>query len=612
MLHLPRVRPVDGAALEAWLHQARLGARLHHPNLAPATEIGVHDQWPYVAVERGLGVTLAEWLQARPRAPHAELIGLACQALEGLAFAHEAGAVHQDLQLHHLLVDERGQLRVAALDIVVESTLAETAFGALAETFGHANASQPPRGADEAKGRLGGAFALEPGLPLASVLDPGHLRARREGAERDVLCVGLLLHQLLAGAPALDEADTGRVVARLPPQGRETVRLPWSTTQPVAEALRAIVNRATDRQPRQRYLAARSLLRALDGWRTAAAEGGGGPLALLLDRLHGVGHLPALPGVGLLAARLTKLEARHATETSERILRDLALSFELLRQVNSAQVRGTQVAGNGPVLTMRRCLALVGVKGVRQAVAALRAWPGPLGEADAAALKQCMDRVRLAGHTAQALRPAGYDGEAVYLIAALQNLGRLLVQYHFGHDAAQIAALMQPIDAGDTDLGAPGTGPPGRPRGEHRRAEHEGAPMTEEGAAFAVLGVDLETLGIAVARHWGLADDVVHMIRRLSPQRPVRQPEGDADLLRLVASAANEAVDAITQLDADRAGAALQTIVQRYGRGLGLTLRELERALQQGRQALQGRQPAAASTATLPTDSVESAATDPG
>ena len=136
--------------------------------------------------------------------------------------------------------------------------------------------------------------------------------------------------------------------------------------------------------------------------------------------------------------------------------------------------------------------------------------------------------------------------------------------------------------------------------------------MTEEGAAFAVLGVDLETLGVAVARHWGLADDVVHMIRRLSPQRPVRQPEGDADLLRLVASAANEAVDAITQLDADKAGAALQAIVQRYGRGLGLTLRELERALQQGRQALQGRQPAAASTATLPTDSVESAATDPG
>lgn len=545
VLHLPRVRPADGAALEAWMHDAHRGARLSHPHLAPVLDIGVQDHWPYIAIDRSLGLTLGEWLAAQAHVAQAEQVGLVCQMLEGLAFAHEAGAAHQDLQRHHLLIDERGSLRVAALDIVVESTLAETVFGAL-----HA------------------------GVGVGSALDPGHLRLRRDAAERDVLCVGLLLHELLAGAPALDEADTGRVVARLPPHGRETVRLPWTTARPVAEPLRAIANRATDRQPRQRYLAARSLLRALDGWRIAEAEDRGGPLALLLDRLHGVGHLPALPGAGRLAARLTKLEDRHAAETSERILRDLALAFELLRHVNTAQVRATQVAGNGPVLTMRRCLALVGVQGVRQSVAALRAWPGPLDESDAAALKQQMDDVRLAGHVAQALRPAGYDAEAVYLIAALQNFGRLLVRYHFARDAAQIAELMHPTAAagGADDLSATG--------------------MNEQSAAHAVLGVDLESLGVAVARHWGLDEDVIHMIRRLSPARPVRKPEGDADLLRTVASAANEAVDAITLADAEHAGAALQAVVQRYGRSLGLTLRELDRALQQGRLAAQGRLPA--------------------
>ncbi len=45
----------------------------------------------------------------------------------------------------------------------------------------------------------------------------------------------------------------------------------------------------------------------------------------------------------------------------------MALSFELLRIVNSAQVRGTQIAGNGPVLTLRRAIALMGVDGVRRA-----------------------------------------------------------------------------------------------------------------------------------------------------------------------------------------------------------------------------------------------------
>lgn len=546
VLSMPRVQPVDAPALDLWLHEARMAARLNHPHLASVAEIGVQDHWPYLALDRALGVTLGEWLQAHPRLTPVEVVELVCQVLRGLAFAHDAGAVHQDLQLHHVLVDEKGHARLAALDIVVETTLRDTAFAPL----------QPHD------------TLAERGATPATALDPAHLRARRDAAERDVLSTGLLLHHLLAGQPALDEADTGRAVARLPPLGRETVRLPWTTPYPIDDALRAVANRATGRQPRQRYLNARTLLRALEGWLEAAAPHGGGPLALLLDRLHSVGHLPALPGVGALAARLAGLESRHTQEMAEPILRDMALSFELLRQVNSAQVQGTQVAGNGPVLSIRRALALLGVNGVRQAALALRAWPGPLNETGAEALKASMERVRLAGYTAQALRPAGYDAEVVYLIAVLQNLGRLLVQYHFPQEAAQIVELMQP-SAGDEEGARPQPG------------------LSEEGASCAVLGVDTESLGAAVARHWGLNDEVIHMIRRLPRNRPVRTPDGDADLLRMAASAANEAVDALTQLPQGDVGPALAAVVQRYARGLSITLRDLTHAVQVARAALQ-------------------------
>ena len=107
-------------------------------------------------------------------------------------------------------------------------------------------------------------------------------------------------------------------------------------------------------------------------------------------------------------------------------------------------------------------------------------------------------------------------------------------------------------------------------------------------ASYAVLGVDAESLGAAVARHWGLNDEVIHMIRRLPLNRPVRSPDGDGDLLRMAASAANEAIDAITQLPAAKVGAALAGVVQRYGRRLGITLRELNDALHSARVALQG------------------------
>jgi len=531
-LTLPRVQPATAAALALWQADAKHAARLNHPNLAHVVEVGVQDHWPYIAVDRALGVTLGERLAAQRQLAPDEAVGWLVQALEGLAFAHEAGLAHGDIQLHQVLVSEQGTVRVMALGASLTA----------AASSDHANDRAMP-------------------------LDPNRLREARASAVRDVLAGGVLLHHLLGGAPALDEPDTGRVIDRLPPQGREMVRLPWSTPQPVPEALRAIANRATTAQERQRYHNARTLLAALNGWREAAAHDSGGALALLIDRLRSVGHLPAAPGVGARVARLAVAEGQRTDEMAEQILQDMGLAFELLRTVNSAQVQGTQIAGNGPVLTIRRAIALLGLKGVRQAAASLRAWPGPLSETHAGALQALMERVRLAGHTAQALRPAGYDPEVMYLIAILQNLGRLMVQYHFPEEADQIRQLMQSAPAAE----------PGEP---------ELPGMTEDAASFAVLGVDVESLGAAVAKHWGLADDVLHMIRRLPTNRPVRVADSDSDMLRLSASAANEAVDAVTQLPPTRVGAALNNVAQRYGRVLSITVKDITEGLQAARGSL--------------------------
>src|SRR5438105_13594 len=111
MLTLPRLQPVGAAALEHWQREARLAARLNHPNLAHVIEVGVQEHWPYIAVDRALGVTMKEWLAEHTLPTPADAVAFVCEALQGLAFAHEAGAAHGDLQLHHLLVSEQGTLR---------------------------------------------------------------------------------------------------------------------------------------------------------------------------------------------------------------------------------------------------------------------------------------------------------------------------------------------------------------------------------------------------------------------------------------------------------------------------------------------------------------------
>jgi eukaryotic-like serine/threonine-protein kinase len=514
VLVLPRVQPADAAALQAWRDTMRQAARIDHPQLAVAIETGVQEGWPFALYEAGDAVTLAEQI-GRQGLPGAEAAQLLTRLLAGLAFAHEAGAVHRDLQPHLVLVKEGGAPKLLGLGVVPLDA-------------GAAEAAEDP-------------------------LDPQRRQALRSAAGRDVLAAGLLLHRLIVGSEGEVGADLAAWIERLPPIGRESLRLPWTLPQPLPEPLRAIANRATDRQERQRYRSARALLRALEGWLQTEA-GSGGPLALLEERVRTAGLLPSAPGAAARAARLALMERERTAELAEVVLEDLALSFEMLRTVNLAQTR-LATAGSGPVLAVRRAIALLGLEGVRRAALTLRAWPGPLSDGGAAALEREIARCKQAARIAIALRPPGYDGEVVYLITLLQRLGTLIVQYHFPDESEQVRRLMQP-------------GPPARD------GDTEEPGMTAAAAAYAVMGADLESIGQAVARQWGLPDEALAMIRRLPQATPVRAADGDDALLRAVASCAHEAVDAL-ELPAPRVQAALAQVASRYARVLGLSARDL-------------------------------------
>ena len=522
VLVMPRTQAADRRELDMQLQAARKALRVTHPGLAVPLEVGDVDRWCYAAYARADTVTLSEHVGASGL-PGQDAARAAVQVLDGLAFAHDAGLAHRDIQSAMVLWSEAAGASLMGLEIA------------------HLAADRVAAAGDQALGI-------------------GALQAQRRDAERDVLAFALVLHHALTGQHAMERDDTSAVIALMPPLGREIVRLPWSTGRTIAEPLRIIANRATDRQVRQRYHSARTLARALEGWYRADAQADGGPLPLLLDRMRQIGPLPSLPGSARRAARLALMERERTSELAEIVLQDPALAFEMLRLVNTAQVRGSVVSGSGPVLTLRRAIALLGLDGVRRAALNLRDWPGPLSEPQSVHLRQAIERAQHSARIAQLLRPAGFDAEVIHLIALLQNLGRLLVHYHFADEATQILRLMHPLPAEE----------PGRP-------DEPGMP--EEAASFAVMGIAIDVIGDTVARHWGLDESVLHMIRRCSRDAPVRTPDNDDDTLRVTASCANEVVDVLT-LEGRAAPAGLQRVAQRYARALGVTVRDLQLAAQ--------------------------------
>jgi non-specific serine/threonine protein kinase len=282
---------------------------------------------------------------------------------------------------------------------------------------------------------------------------------------------------------------------------------------------------------------------------------------LLLDKLQRVGHLPTtLTGLHRFTAG-SGLEAQHASAVSEMVLKDMALSLELVRRVNNALRQSGH--GGETILNLQRAIQMLGLNGLQQAANALKPWPGPLQPVAAELLRQLMARVGKAAQVAQALRPAGYDAEVVHLITVMQNLGRLLLQYHFPDDAQQIRQLMVPP--------------------EPTEDQPHPAPMREQAAAYAVLGCDLDALGSAVARHWGLGDELLQMIRRQPQDAAVHTARNDADTIRLTCSLANELIDALSLPEARRRPA-VEVATRRYAKVLGIGLRDVMDALNPGSQ----------------------------
>ncbi len=93
------------------LSEARMMARLSHPNVLPVYEVGLADGVVFVVMEHIDGSNLRQWLE-QPREPPA-ILAVFAQAGAGLAAAHARGIIHRDFKPENVLIGSDGRARVA-------------------------------------------------------------------------------------------------------------------------------------------------------------------------------------------------------------------------------------------------------------------------------------------------------------------------------------------------------------------------------------------------------------------------------------------------------------------------------------------------------------------
>jgi HD-like signal output (HDOD) protein len=262
-------------------------------------------------------------------------------------------------------------------------------------------------------------------------------------------------------------------------------------------------------------------------------------------------------------------------ELADAVAQDLSLSLELLRQVNTIEFRGL---GGGPVIALSRAVALVGLKGVTEATRQLRLLPD--NSPAVRPLARAVERAAFAGYLSEELLPEGMGSEVAVLAGTMHNLGRLAVAFHYPQESEQIVALMQPSAPGLNDA------------------------MDEQHAAAAVLGCDYAQLGQQLAQAWHVPHDLVAMMATFDAAGHVPRPEGVDAMLRLVANAANEVVDALAQPVTAQRQNALRRVLQRYGRHIDLDERRLQRCINQARLRASRSGPAGARARVREEDSL--------
>lgn len=504
----------DASALHA---EARIVSTLQHPNIVTlydvVEEAGAHG----LVFEYVEGQTLAQLLQRQGSCSAAQAVRLVLGLLGGIACAHAQGVVHRDLKPSNVMLTASGVPRIM--------------------DFGVATRVQQ-RGGDE----------LLYGTP--SYMAPEYVGGAPYTPACDLFSLGMLLYELLVGAPAVRERDPAATLRRM------RVGLwprPSERVAGIDARLDRLVMQAIAAEPAERYADAATFAAALgeyldpvpsrgedDGARSKQAT-----LDFLLRRMRHGSDFPALSATIGSVNQALAAENERASVLCNTILKDFALTNKLLKLVNAAHYNSF----GGRVSTVSRAVAILGFDGVRNVALSLVLLEHLQNKSQAAALREEVGATYFRGVIARQLgRQLGaHEAESLFICAMFHRLGKLLAMFYLHEEAQAIVRLC------------------------------EARGIDEMRASAEVLGISYEELGIGVAREWKFPDLIIDSMRHVAnPLRGRAVPASERQ--RVLSAVADEAYD-ISLLPQDRREAALTLLARKFDCGLGISEKALRTAM---------------------------------
>ena len=254
----------DADALKRFEREARSAAALSHPHIATLYAFERDGSRTFIAMELVGGESVRDRIRRGPL-PIADALAIARDAAAALALAHRRGIVHRDVKPENLMFDDDGVVKLM--------------------DFGLARAAHASR-MTMTGSTLGTAAYMPPESVRGGAGPPG-----------DVFALGVMLHEMLAGALPFEGDSPLALLYMIANQDPKSLR---EARPDVPEAVAALVERMLVKDPEQRPDAA-AIARELAAITGAPVPmGAGDTIELSVERVPAPGDgAPAGGGVAL-------------------------------------------------------------------------------------------------------------------------------------------------------------------------------------------------------------------------------------------------------------------------------------------------------------------------
>ncbi len=230
-----------------FLDEARLAARLSHPNIAQIFDFGHADESYFLAMEYVPGTNLHDVIEDHAmrhmKLPVDVVVRIVALAATGLDFAHHAtddkgsplNIIHRDISPHNIMLSKNGDVKLI--------------------DFGIAKASV---GLHSTKvGTLKGKYAY---------MSPEQIRGFVIDKRTDIYAMGLVLYELLSGRPAIQGENESALMAAAAKRDFPAIE---SLRNDVPAKVRKVLERALSMNVADRYETAAQMADDLEDFLTA-------------------------------------------------------------------------------------------------------------------------------------------------------------------------------------------------------------------------------------------------------------------------------------------------------------------------------------------------------